>query len=287
MRRGVVPWPERRESEDWQHAALAAQVRFYRPDALLLLDIGALGSFLRDLRAGVRLLIGQQAAMPLAEPGAWSSCDLVLSSFQPTVDWLRQRGARAELLRLGFDETVLQRVPPATRDLPLTFIGSFAAVHSTRLQLLQSLSREFPLDVWTPMPPADLPEPLRGRCRGTVWGREMFAILSRSRITLNEHGAIPAYANNARLYEATGMGALLITDWKPNLPELFEPGREVVAYRDARECAERLRYYLDHPAEAEAIARAGQARTLREHTYACRMRELLEILKPLLQPYDV
>ena len=40
-----------------------------------------------------------------------------------------------------------------------------------------------------------------------------------------------SYANNMRLYEATGVGALLVTDWKENLGEMFEPGKEVVAYR--------------------------------------------------------
>jgi len=279
LRRGLLPWPERRESEDWQHAALAAQARFYRPDVLLLLDLGVLDSFLRDIRGQVRLLVGQHAAMPLAENRDWSSCDLVLSSFPPTVEWLRQRGVRAELFRLGFEETVLRQVRPGPRDLPVTFIGSLAAIHSTRLQLLQRLGRDFPLEVWTPQPPEELPESFRRYRRGSAWGREMFDILGRSRITLNEHGAIPAYANNMRLYEATGMGALLVTDWKPNLPEMFEPGREVVAYHDPPECAEQVRYYLDHPAEREAIAQAGQARTLREHTYACRMRELLDILK--------
>jgi spore maturation protein CgeB len=43
-----------------------------------------------------------------------------------------------------------------------------------------------------------------------------------------------------------------------------------------------VRYYLDHPDEAEAIARAGQARTLREHTYQSRMVELNSILSKYL-----
>jgi len=41
----------------------------------------------------------------------------------------------------------------------------------------------------------------------------------------------------------------------------------VVAYRSAEECLELIQYYLDHPHEREAIARAGRAHTLRAHTY--------------------
>jgi len=75
------------------------------------------------------------------------------------------------------------------------------------------------------------------------------------------------------------MGTLLITDWKANLREMFEPGRDVIAYHTFEECAELIKYYLEHEKEREAIAKAGQQRTLREHTYYHRVRELLDILR--------
>jgi spore maturation protein CgeB len=81
-----------------------------------------------------------------------------------------------------------------------------------------------------------------------------------------------------RLYEATGVGTLLITDEKRNLPDLFAPGREVVTYRNADELAERIRSLLEDEEERKAIARAGHERTLREHTWEHRMRELLTLL---------
>ena len=82
-----------------------------------------------------------------------------------------------------------------------------------------------------------------------------------------------------RLYEATGVGSMLLTDRKDNLHELFDIDREVVAYSSKEEAAEMVRYYLDHPDEMASIAQAGQARTLREHTYGQRMQELVPILK--------
>jgi spore maturation protein CgeB len=107
----------------------------------------------------------------------------------------------------------------------------------------------------------------------------MFQVLKNSLLTLNHHGNIPPFANNMRLFEATGVGTLLITDWKENLHEMFEPGKEVVAYRSAEECAELIRYYLEHEGERSAIAHAGQQRTLREHTYYQRVQELVDIIE--------
>jgi len=114
---------------------------------------------------------------------------------------------------------------------------------------------------------------------GQSWGADMYRILHDSRVTLNHHIDIAGpYANNLRLFEATGMGTMPITDWKINLHEMFEPGIEVVAYRTPQECVRLARYYSEHEDEREAIARAGQQRTLREHTYHHRMRELVEIV---------
>jgi spore maturation protein CgeB len=48
---------------------------------------------------------------------------------------------------------------------------------------------------------------------------------------------------------------------------MFEPGKEIVAYRLAEECVEMVQYYLEHDKEREALARAGQQRTLWDHTY--------------------
>src|SRR5262249_18735062 len=123
----------------------------------------------------------------------------------------------------------------------------------------------------------------RSRNRGTAWGLAMYQLLQRSKITLNHHiNMAESYANNMRLYEATGVGTCLVTDWKPNLGEMFEPGKEVAAYRSPQECRDLINYYLAHDAEREALARAGQQRTLRDHTYERRMQELVELVRKRL-----
>ena len=108
----------------------------------------------------------------------------------------------------------------------------------------------------------------------------MYALLRRSQITLNHHGDVPAFANNMRLYEATGMGCLLVTDYRDNLHEMFEPDLEVVAYRDAAECVDKVLFYLEerNRAARDRIAAAGQRRTLNEHTYYARMKHLVELI---------
>lgn len=135
-----------------------------------------------------------------------------------------------------------------------------------------------------PGPPARVGVPeLRRHLRPSVFGLAMFQTLHDSAVTFNSHIDIsPRSASNMRLYEATGAGTCLVTDWKENIADLYEPDREVVTYRSAEECLEKVQWLLDHPAEREAIARAGQARTLRDHSYEQRAREFDAIVRDLV-----
>jgi len=42
---------------------------------------------------------------------------------------------------------------------------------------------------------------------------------------------------------------------------------------------EKIDYYLEHDKEREKIARAGQRRTLRDHTYKNRVKDIIKIIK--------
>ena len=284
LRRGMVPWLTRLKTDRWFNAILTAQIQHYQPDVLLNQAMDSIpSSFFATQKSHVRCLVGQHAATALPATEDWRCYDLCLSSFPPTVDWFRSQGLRAELQRLAFEPRVLQSLQNRPKSIPISFVGSFHPIHNTRTEWLEGLCRDFAIKVWTPdldrLPPASA---IRQSYAGTVWGTAMYQVLHDSRITLNHHGNIPPFANNYRLYEATGVGALLMTDWKANLQEMFDLGKEVVAYRSNEECAELLRHYLSHPDEAAKIARAGQQRTLQEHTFANRMEEFVATVRKLI-----
>lgn len=60
-------------------------------------------------------------------------------------------------------------------------------------------------------------------------------------------------------------GALEMTQDADNLRDFFVPDKEIVLYANTQDLAQKIRYYLAHPEEREAITRAGYARTLRDH----------------------
>lgn len=117
---------------------------------------------------------------------------------------------------------------------------------------------------------------------GGVYGRGMFKTLGCSLIQLNSHGDNIIQAGNMRLFEATGMGTLLLTDWKSNIAQIFIPDEEVITYRSAREAMDKARYFLQHPEEARQIALRGQARTIREYSAEVRMHRFQNFCDELL-----
>jgi spore maturation protein CgeB len=104
----------------------------------------------------------------------------------------------------------------------------------------------------------------------------MYQVLRRSRVTLNSHIDLAGReAGNMRLFEATGVGAFLLTDFKDNLHTLFEPDREVAVWRSTGDCLAAIdRALADNHSRAD-IAHAGQARTMAQHTYRHRTQEIL------------
>jgi spore maturation protein CgeB len=288
LRRGFVPWLVRDET-GWMSEVLRAQIEHFRPDVVLTHSLTDLPTkFWTSMRSHYRLLVGQIAS-PLADDIELSPFDLMLSSLPNFVERFCSAGLRSELFRLAFDPSVLthlghsgERRPEPT--VEVSFVGSLSPHHAGRYELLEQLCRETHIRVWGPgveTLPAD--SPIHERYLGAAWGVDMYRVLADSRISVNYHiGLSGPYANNMRLFETTGVGTLLLTDWKDNLHEMFEPEVEVVTYRTPEECIERIHYFSKHDADRARIAKAGQARTLHDHTYRRRMAELVTLVEGLL-----
>lgn len=82
---------------------------------------------------------------------------------------------------------------------------------------------------------------------------------------------------NMRVFEALATGSLLLTNYLPTLPELFEDRTHLVMYKDLDEAVKLAHYYLKHDKEREKIAQAGMELCLKEHTYQERAKVILSL----------
>lgn len=140
------------------------------------------------------------------------------------------------------------------------FVGNIARAHrqTARQRRLALLAERFKTnDFYRYYPPAQVGE-----------------VYSQSKIVFNTSIAGDL---TMRIFEGTAAGALVLTDAVQNgFGDLFQPGCEVVVYQDDEDLVAKIQYYLEHPQEREAIAGAGKARTLAEHTYQRRAQTVID-----------
>lgn len=103
---------------------------------------------------------------------------------------------------------------------------------------------------------------------GPRYGLEMYKTVARSYATFNVHvDAAGEYVGNIRMYEATGVGTCLLTDWKKDLAEFFDTDTEVIAYYNLDDAIEKATWLVNNPQQCLEIGRAAQKRVFRDHTY--------------------
>lgn len=86
-------------------------------------------------------------------------------------------------------------------------------------------------------------------------------------------------AVNQRVFDVPCAGAFLLTDYRRQMEELFDPGREIVFYNHPDEIPGLVEMYIDDPDKRLRIAEAARKRVLAEHTYDHRMTSLMETMR--------
>ena len=78
----------------------------------------------------------------------------------------------------------------------------------------------------------------------------------------------------ARIFEVNGCGGFQLSYYVEGIANCYLPDREIVIYADVDDLIEKIRFYLKHDALRESIAEAGYNRTMQEHTFAHRFKNV-------------
>jgi spore maturation protein CgeB len=66
------------------------------------------------------------------------------------------------------------------------------------------------------------------------------------------------------------------------LDEYFELDKEIVVYDNPEELKQKMQWLMNNPEKRNEIAKAGEARVKRDHTYQARMKVVIERYEQLL-----
>jgi hypothetical protein len=124
--------------------------------------------------------------------------------------------------------------------------------------------------------PADLP--VRG---GPVWTTRFAQVVRGAAISLGAH-ALPEHAHERgggasnRMWKVLGCEGFYLGAYVDGIETLARDGEHCAWYRDRDEAVALVQQYLADPVARTRIAQAGRAHALAHHTYAHRVRLLLE-----------
>ncbi len=256
---------------------LLAQIEESRSEVVYQLDpIQFPSSFVRRLPGSVKKTIAWRAA--LSAGADFSAYDLVVSNFETLNAQWRAKGWRTAFFSPAWDPAMEPYSANLDRPIDVFFAGSYARAngHEARLAFLDAIANmdghhtlelrlmrqkwgrltSSGLGKWIPVP-VILPKGLASSSQISVFGRDMYAALSRAKIVLNPATDIAGNVRgNMRCWEALGCGACMLGS-AGKYPEGFEPGVNFETFTDIENLKYKInRLLADEPRRA-AMAKAG------------------------------
>jgi len=283
----------------WEKEIAFAQIKSFRPDVFYIESVFKyFGDFIRQIKPYCKMVVSW-ISTPFKEGLAFNDIDLILSSTPKFVENFRKKGIPSEYMLPAFDVRVLKEIQnPQPKIYPFTFVGGLGSAHVNRRQALEFLVKHSDIKIWGYGYRINYPRrswayfrhlifPENGSLlkhyEGELWGLAMYEVLQASLVTFNIHEALlEGHVGNMRMFEASGVGTLLLNDHGHNLSALFEPGKEIETYKNLDEALEKITYYKIHPEKAVEMGLKAQERTLKHYNYDVFISNLSDYIKKYL-----
>lgn len=228
----------------------------------------------------------------------------VVTTYSKAMDWYKKAGYENVILSQWACNTTTYKPIDIKKDIDVSFIGQHKSGRGKIIEALKNAGINVQCFGF-------------GWPGGKVSQEEMLKVFSRSKICLNltdrkslwdpsvigriickksinrvvpdfhiidnlrAYLHFPILHTHARPFELAGCGAFAISGWSEDIDKYYEENKEMVFYQNTSELALKIKYFLSHDTEREAIARAGYERTIKDHTYEKRF---IEIFSKALNP---
>lgn len=294
------------KDEKWEKPIVLEQIRAFQPDVCFLYSPEFFDkSFIDEVKSiNSNMFICGYDGMHRQKIDLFAGYDLVLTCSPYISKYYQDNHKLTYWFYSGFDANMLKLIETNRHLYKVGFSGSVLPwLHKDRVELVSAVQRKVPFTMsseFTYLPggllrrralrqikdisPSHYIDFLRlyNHNIGPVYGQDMFQFLSDCDVVLNMHGDSIKFAANFRLFEATGVGSCLLTDWKENIADIFEPGKEVLTYHSVEEAADIAKYCVEHPDYCEEISRKGQKRTLNEYSFGKIIPQIIRYIKNIV-----
>ena len=262
-----------------------AQIEEFNPDVFYNMSPFCDRDFIKRLgkRKG-RIDICWNAFVRGPRPSTFGEYEGHVSLHRPYVEFWREQGLKALELQPAMPQAweAFESIEP---DVDVLFYGQlFRGIFDNRIRLVEDLLRyglerrrdlrchlTYPERGWVlripgmahfriKLPISRFPGRLvRKHSLSPLYGEELYRTVSKSRVVVNLYGDENRdFKSNMRLFEATGLGAFLISE-AGDYPDGFEPGVDFYTFKDSTELVDQIERVLsDWPRHAEIARRTRQ-----------------------------
>lgn len=206
-----------------------------------------------------------------------SKYNLVYSYEPSDIDYCQtQLGIKIKFLPVAFDPIQYRPIITSKKHL-ISFVGGRKP---NRESFIKQISKVYPVTLVGDFHKSD------------DWGLRKNTILkvadhssinefyNQSVFNLNIHKPQSVRGVNPRFFEILGSGGVQLVDPKPMVTD-FEDGKDLIYYKSAEECLEKILFYKDKPDLLKKISHAGYAKAKGAHTWKHRISKILEDVKNL------
>ncbi len=282
------------------------QIEAFQPDIIFTTNAMVFNSkFMRSLFIRPKLIMGFQAS-DIPPNTDWSEFDVILSPLKLFREEALKYGAKnAEHFMPGFPTWIYSSIKKIQPIVDLVFCGQWTLdQHKTRNELLEHIAKnsstpgnEFAVKYFLSGAVDKLPNKVKSVTFGSKYGIEMHKALREGTIAFDAKGSVRSYYDQEkglanvpkylgenetatmRIFEATGSGVFLLTQFSPNLKKYFKLGEEIETYENEKELIDKIRFYISHPLERQEIAENGKKRCHDNYSENKKVLEIDSIIK--------
>ncbi|MCX5680001.1 MAG: glycosyltransferase [Candidatus Omnitrophica bacterium] len=260
---------------------LADFARAYKPDLLLaLLGENIMPETLKAVKMTGTVTanwlfdtLHSSRSMTIAKEGRHDYDHLFVIDDPAALKYLGLDVANIHTLPLACDPEIHRRVDLYGSDV--AFIGTVTPERERILSCLSGLD----LKIWGRWQ-RRLPEIRKCYRKKDIYSGEAVKVYNASKIILDCHGLFYSgkriFNVTPRVFEVPASGGFVLTNYAPQVSNLYKIGEEMAVYKDEDEMMALIKYYLSHDDEREGMAKKAHDRAHKEHTYRGRLKGLLE-----------
>ena len=142
-----------------------------------------------------------------------------------------------------------------------------------RQKLIELIAENHSIDVYTRSQTDCI---RKANCRGGCETlTEMPVIFHESRININPTSKAIRSGIPLRVFDIFACEGFMISNYQPELCELFTPGEDFVYYESIEQVPELIGYYLEHEKQRAEIAHNGYMKVKEQYSYEVRLNRLL------------